>query len=97
MALLCGGVDRLRLIGRWRSDLMYRYLHCQAHQVMAPVSHAMVRGGTFTLQPAPDIPTLLAAPAQAPLLPALAPPILGPGVSEPNVGSDAPGRADGSA
>lgn len=69
-ALLCGGVDRdrLRLIGQWRSDAMYRYLHCQAHHIMAPVSHAMGRGGGFTLQPANDIPILLTAPAQAPLL-----------------------------
>ena len=32
MALLCAGVnsDRTRLLGRWRSDEMYRYLHVQA-------------------------------------------------------------------
>jgi hypothetical protein len=36
MALLCAGVnfDRIRLLGRWRSDKMYRYLHVQAQHVM---------------------------------------------------------------
>ena len=32
MALLCGRVDRdvIKLVGRWRSDAMFRYLHAQA-------------------------------------------------------------------
>jgi hypothetical protein len=36
MALLCAGVDgdRIRMIGRWRSDEMYRYLHVQAQPVI---------------------------------------------------------------
>ena len=49
MALLCAGIDgdRIRLIGRWRSDEMYRYLHVQAQPVMNGVAAAMFRGGTF--------------------------------------------------
>jgi hypothetical protein len=53
MALLCAGIDgdRIRLIGRWRSDEMYRYLHVQAAPVMTGLSAAMLRGGTFRLTP----------------------------------------------
>ena len=53
MALLCAGVDRERLcmIGRWRSDEMYRYLHIQAQPLMTGVSAAMLSGGAFQLAP----------------------------------------------
>ena len=53
MALLCAGIDgdRIRLIGRWRSDEMYRYLHVQAAPVMTGLSAAMLRGGSFWLTP----------------------------------------------
>jgi hypothetical protein len=36
MALLCAGVDRdhFRMIGRWRSDELFRYLHVQAQPIM---------------------------------------------------------------
>ena len=53
MALLCAGIDgdRIRLIGRWRSDEMYRYLHVQAQPVMNGLSAAMLRGGAFSLTP----------------------------------------------
>ena len=53
MALLCAGVDsdRIRLLGRWRSDEMYRYLHVQAQPVMTGLSAAMLRGGSFRLSP----------------------------------------------
>ena len=53
MALLCAGVDgdRLRMIGRWRSDEMYRYLHVQAQPVMNGLAAAMLRGGNFRLTP----------------------------------------------
>jgi hypothetical protein len=53
MALLCAGIDsdRIRLIGRWRSDELYRYLHVQAQPVMTGLSAAMLRGGSFRLTP----------------------------------------------
>ena len=36
MALLCGHVDTdvIKLVGRWRSDEMLKYLHLQAYPVM---------------------------------------------------------------
>ena len=53
MALLCAGVDsdRLRMIGRWRSDEMFRYLHVQAQPIMNGLAAAMLRGGDFRLTP----------------------------------------------
>ena len=53
MALLCAGIDgdRIRLIGRWRSDEMYRYLHVQAAPVMTGLAAAMLRGGSFRMTP----------------------------------------------
>jgi hypothetical protein len=53
MALLCANVDpdKIRLLGRWRSDEMLRYLHIQAFPIVAPFALQMVRHGFFTLLP----------------------------------------------
>ncbi len=53
MALLCAGVDRdrLRMIGRWRSDELFRYLHVQAQPVMTGLAAAMLRGGSYQMAP----------------------------------------------
>jgi hypothetical protein len=58
MALLCAQVDSdiIRLLGRWRSDEMLRYLHIQAEPVMRHFAERMLRGGTFTLLPNQDVP-----------------------------------------
>ena len=52
-ALLCANIDTdiIRLLGRWRSDEMLRYLHLQAAPVMKNFARAMLSGGTFTLIP----------------------------------------------
>jgi hypothetical protein len=71
MAMLCAGIDsdRIRLIGRWRSDEMYRYLHVQAQPVMSGVAAAMLRGGAFRLnQPALPVPAAPLPPGPPPLL-----------------------------
>ena len=70
MAMLCGGIDsdRIRLIGRWRSDEMYRYLHVQAQPIMSGVAAIMLRGGDYRLNTppsgalsgAPPLPSILA-------------------------------------
>ena len=64
MALLCAGIDgdRIRLIGRWRSDEMYRYLHVQAQPVMTGVAAAMFRSGHYRILPGSPYPTLPAPP-----------------------------------
>jgi hypothetical protein len=53
MALLCAGIDRdrIRLVGRSRSDDLIRYFHVQAQPVMTGLAAAMLRGGAFTLAP----------------------------------------------
>jgi hypothetical protein len=60
MALLCAHVDTnvIRLLGRWRSDEMLRYLHVQAEPVMRDFARRMLTGGSFTLLPNQDVPML---------------------------------------
>jgi hypothetical protein len=53
MSLLCAKVDTdtIRLLGRWRSDEMLRYLHVQSFPLVAPLASHMLRHGHFTLMP----------------------------------------------
>ena len=53
MALLCANIDhdRIKLVGRWRSDEMLRYLHVQAAPVMKHFAKAMITDGEFSLIP----------------------------------------------
>ena len=53
MALLCAGIpsDKIKMVGRWRSDELYRYLHVQAQPVMTGLSAAMLQGGAYRLGP----------------------------------------------
>jgi hypothetical protein len=59
MALLCAHVDTdiIRLIGRWRSDEMLRYLHLQADALMKGFSSKMLNRGNFVLLPNQDVPS----------------------------------------
>ena len=52
-ALLLAQVDTdiIRLIGRWKSDEMLRYLHVQAYSLMRNYSQQMLSAGTYTLIP----------------------------------------------
>jgi hypothetical protein len=58
MALLCANVDpdRIRLLGRWRSDEMFRYLTVQAFPILAPFAAQMVHHGGFALLPNNHLP-----------------------------------------
>jgi hypothetical protein len=51
MALLCAHVDTdtIRLLGRWRSDEMLRYLTVQAQPIMRDFASRMLQGGHYTL------------------------------------------------
>jgi hypothetical protein len=53
MSLLCAKVDTdtIRLLGRWRSDEMLRYLHVQTFPLVAPLASQMLQHGHFTLMP----------------------------------------------
>ena len=52
-ALLLAKVDPdvIRLIGRWRSDEMLRYLHVQAYPLMRNYAQQMLSAGMYTLIP----------------------------------------------
>ncbi|MGH7974089.1 MAG: hypothetical protein ACREBR_01085 [bacterium] len=52
-ALLCSRVptDTIRLMGRWRSDEVLRYLHVQAQPVVQPFAQLMVQFGQYSLAP----------------------------------------------
>lgn len=69
-ALLCAKVDQtvIQLIGRWKSDAMFRYLRTQAMPVTNHTAHLMLSSGTYTFAPTaanePDPPDLL--PEQTP-------------------------------
>jgi hypothetical protein len=58
MALLCAKVDTdvIQLLGRWRSDVMLRYLHIQAKPVTRNLARLMVQGIQFALIPGQDDP-----------------------------------------
>ena len=58
MALLCAHVDSdlIRLLGRWRSDQMLRYLHVQAKPIMRTFTRDMLVGGNFILNPNSEVP-----------------------------------------
>ena len=57
-ALLCSNVDTdiIRLLGRWKSDEMLRYLHLQAAPLMSDFARRMLAGGNFTLIPNQTVP-----------------------------------------
>mmetsp|Transcript_3269 Transcript_3269/g.7387 ORF Transcript_3269/g.7387 Transcript_3269/m.7387 type:complete len:379 (+) Transcript_3269:461-1597(+) len=57
-ALLLSGIDGdiIRLIGRWKSDEMLRYLHVQAAPLMADYSRRMLESSTYNLLPNQDVP-----------------------------------------
>jgi hypothetical protein len=59
MALLCAHVDSdtIRLLGRWRSDEMLRYLHVQAQPVMSQFAQKMLAGGRYSFFPSTAVPT----------------------------------------
>ena len=53
MALLRAGIDhdRIKLLGRWRSDEMLRYFHVQAASVTSHYAQDMITHGDFSLIP----------------------------------------------
>jgi hypothetical protein len=58
MALLCTSVDtdKIRLLGRWRSDEMLHYLHVQAFPIIASLASQMLQHGHFALIPNTRLP-----------------------------------------
>lgn len=58
MALLCGKIDDnlIKLLGRWHSDAMIRYLHVQAEPLMRHFAKAMFNNGAYTFHPGELVP-----------------------------------------
>jgi hypothetical protein len=58
MALLGANVDTdiIRLLGRWQSDAMMRYLHLQALPAMNRFANLMTSGGNYTVTPGHHVP-----------------------------------------
>jgi len=58
MALLISNVDtdKIRLLGRWKSDAMLRYLHVQALPLSYRFAERMIANGSFTLHPGTHVP-----------------------------------------
>ena len=52
-ALLCAGIhsDVIMLLGRWKSDAMFRYLRIQAHTLTTNLSQQMLDHGSYTFAP----------------------------------------------
>ena len=49
--------DLIKLLGRWHSDAMLRYLHLQAAPLMKNFSSMMLSGGTYALIPNQQVPS----------------------------------------
>ena len=57
-ALLCARVDtdEIKLLGRWKSGAMLRYLSAQALPVMDKFAQCTLTGGHFTVTPNLSVP-----------------------------------------
>jgi hypothetical protein len=60
MAMFAGGIDMniIRLMGRWNSDAMMRYLHGQAQPIVGKFAARMFNNGAFTFQPDETVPSV---------------------------------------
>jgi hypothetical protein len=58
MALLCGNVDFdiIKMLGRWHSDVMIRYLHIQAQPIIQQLAVKMFNKGTYSFLPTDTVP-----------------------------------------
>jgi hypothetical protein len=53
MAMMCSKIDlnNIRMMGRWHSDAMMRYLHVQTQPIVKRYAAKMFNNGTYTFQP----------------------------------------------
>ena len=47
---------KAHLVGRWKSDAMFRYLHAQALPLIRDLAATMLTHGNFTLLAGSDVP-----------------------------------------
>jgi hypothetical protein len=57
-ALLCANIDfnTIRLLGRWKSDAMIRYLHISANPAVHKLAKEMYSGGFYSFLPGTTVP-----------------------------------------
>jgi hypothetical protein len=60
MTMLFGKIDinSIRMMGRWHSDAMVRYLHVQAQPIIGNYAAKMFNEGTYTFQPDKTVPII---------------------------------------
>jgi hypothetical protein len=60
IALLHGNVDlsNIRMMGRWHSDAMMRYLHVQVHPILGKYAARMFNEGTYSFFPDETVPII---------------------------------------
>jgi hypothetical protein len=60
MAMMCSKIDlnNIRMMGRWHSDAMMRYLHVQAQPIIERYAAKMFNNGTYTFQPDETVPII---------------------------------------
>jgi hypothetical protein len=60
MALLHGKVNpsNIRMMGRWHSDAMMRYLHVQAQPILGNYATCMFNEGTYSFLPDETVPII---------------------------------------
>jgi hypothetical protein len=60
MARMCRKIDlnNIRMMGRWQSDAMMRYLHVQAQPIIERYAAKMFNNGTDTFQPDETVPII---------------------------------------
>ena len=58
MALLCArcDTDQIKLLGRWHSDAMMRYLHQEAQPVLQQLARKMFNSGQYTFLTTDSVP-----------------------------------------
>ena len=60
MALLCGDIDFdiIKMLGRWHSDSMIRYLHVQAQPIVQRLAAKMFNNGEYSFLPDAAVPII---------------------------------------
>jgi hypothetical protein len=60
MAMMCSNINLsiFRMMGRWHSDAMTRYLHAQDQPIIERYEAKMFNNGTFTFQPDENAPII---------------------------------------
>jgi hypothetical protein len=60
MAMFFGKIDmnNIRIMGRWHSDAMMRYLHGQAQPIVGRFVEVMYNNGAYTFQPDETVPII---------------------------------------